>query len=239
MNLNDIENPHWNLNTNLFLSISGYCRPHHSFCEQKLHQKFTFIHLLIHTVKLQILKMNNSLLYMFRFTLISLFFWWNLHQLCFYLLLYQFWFPRGLVRFRSYWVRPIQSASVADWHPPTTAPGLPVPWFLSLSLSPPQLAPSPTLLIISCLIRDHPPSGPGRNCAISEAADWTRSQPTGASDHLANNDSCSCQSGWATASIFLSVGQRQLRDRNLGTETWDNKSPQGMSTRCLLLDDYT
>lgn len=126
------------------------------------------------------------------------------------------WFPRGLVRFLVMsWVA-VQLVSVADWHPPTTAMMLPVLWFWSLS--PPHLAAGLRLVIISCLSRNHPPSGHRRNYAISEAADWARSQPTGASDHLANNDSCSCQSGWATTSIFLSVGQHQLRDRNLGIE---------------------
>lgn len=79
------------------------------------------------------------------------------------------------------------------------------------SRSPPHLATGPEAaslrwLIISCLSCDHLPSGTSRNYAVSEAVYWTSSQPTGKSDHLANNDSCSCQSGWATPSIFLSVG---------------------------------
>lgn len=79
------------------------------------------------------------------------------------------------------------------------------------SRSPPHLATGPAAaslrwLIISCLSRDHLPSGTSRNYAVSEAVYWTFSQPTGKSDHLANNDSCSCQSGWAPPSIFLSVG---------------------------------
>lgn len=51
-----------------------------------------------------------------------------------------------------------------------------------------------------------PPLGAVQHNAVSEAAYWTSSQPTGVSNHLANNDSCSCQSGWATPSIFLSAG---------------------------------
>lgn len=90
------------------------------------------------------------------------------------------------------WAMAIQLVSVADWQPLTVALQLPVLWFSSLS--PPRLSAGLRLLIISCLSCDQPPSGPGRNHVASEAADWTRSQPTGASDHLANNDSCSCQS---------------------------------------------
>lgn len=64
------------------------------------------------------------------------------------------WFPRGLVRFLVV----VQLVSVAGCRPLTTATMLPVLRFRSLS--PPQLAAGLRLVIISCLSRDHPPSGP-------------------------------------------------------------------------------
>lgn len=114
----------------------------------------------------------------------------------------------------------------SDWHPSTDhSHEAPCPELLVPLTSSTGCRPQTGNYLLS------EPWSPSLRAQQELGYDWAPSQPTGASHHLPNNDSCSCRSGWATPSIFLSVGQHQLRDRNLGTEKRENYRLQGTSTR--------
>lgn len=110
---------------------------------------------------------------------------------------------------------PERWSSWPDWHP-STGYEVPCPELLVPLASSTGCRPQTGNYLL------FEPRSPSLGALQELGYDWAPSRPTGASSHLANNDSCSCRSGSAAPSIFLSVGQHQLRDRNLGIEKQEN-----------------
>ncbi|TNN63574.1 hypothetical protein EYF80_026226 [Liparis tanakae] len=110
--------------------------------------------------------------------------------------------PRGAGRKSRYSFLPHYAASISSHRLPVGTPERCLLSCVVLWLYPHHLltwplacgAASLRWLIISCLSRDHLPRGPGSITAHQRPPIEPPPKPTGVSNHLANNDSCSCQS---------------------------------------------